>query len=60
MIIPLINTGIEVLVSGKANIILFLAGIVSGYLVIFNMTITVLTFVAGIIVAKLYPILYKK
>ncbi len=60
VIIPLINTGIEVLVSGKVNIILFFAGIVSGYLVIFNSIITVLTFVAGIIVAKLYPILYKK
>jgi hypothetical protein len=60
VIIPLINTGIEVLVSGKSNIILFLVGIVSGYLVIFNSTITLLTFAAGIIVAKLYPILYRK
>jgi hypothetical protein len=60
VIIPLVNTGIEVLVSGKVNIILFLVGIVSGYLVIFNSTITLLTFVAGIILVKLYPILYKK
>ena len=60
VIIPLINTGLEILVSGKVNIILFLVGIASGYLVIFNSTITVLTFIAGIIVVKLYPILYKK
>lgn len=60
VIIPLINTGMEVLVSGKVNILLFIAGIVSGYLVIFNSIITVITFAAGIMVAKLYPILYRK
>ena len=60
VIIPLINTGLEVLVSGKINAILFLIGIASGYLVILNSTITLLTFISGIIVVKLYPILYKK
>jgi hypothetical protein len=55
VIIPLINTGMDVLVSGKVNIIPFFIGIASGYLMIFNPTIAALSIVAGAIVVKLYP-----
>lgn len=59
VIIPLINTGIDILVSEKVNIIPFLIGIASGYLMIFNSTIAALSIIVGAIVVKLYPILNK-
>ena len=59
VIIPLINTGIDILVSEKVNIIPFLIGIASGYLMIFNPTIAALSIIVGAIVVKLYPLLIK-
>ena len=59
VIIPLINTGIDVLATEKVNIIPFLIGIASGYLMIFNSTIAAYSFIAGAIVVKLYPLLNK-
>jgi hypothetical protein len=59
VIIPLINTGMDVLVSGKVNIIPFLIGIASGYLMVFNPTVSALSIVVGAIVVKLYPKLIK-
>ena len=59
VIIPLINTGIDILVSEKVNIIPFLIGIASGYLMIFNSTIAALSIIVGAIVVKLYPLLIK-
>ena len=59
VIIPLINTGMDVLVSGKVNIIPFLIGIASGYLMVFNSTIAALSIVAGAIIVKLNPKLIK-
>ena len=59
VIIPLINTGIDILASEKVNIIPFLIGIASGYLMIFNSTIAALSIIVGAIVVKLYPLLNK-
>jgi len=59
VIIPLINTGIDILASEKVNIIPFLIGIASGYLMIFNSTIAAYSFIVGAIVVKLYPLLNK-
>ena len=59
VIIPLINTGIDILVSEKVNVIPFLIGIASGYLMIFNPTIAALSIIVGAIVVKLYPKLNK-
>jgi len=59
VIIPLINMGIDILVSEKVNIIPFLIGIASGYLMIFNSTIAALSIIVGAIVVKLYPLLNK-
>lgn len=59
VIIPLINTGMDVLVSGKVNTIPFLIGIASGYLIVFNPTISALSIVVGAIIVKLYPKLIK-
>jgi hypothetical protein len=59
VIIPLINTGMDILVSGKVNIIPCLIGIASGYLMVFNPTVSALSFIVGTIVVKLYPKLIK-
>jgi len=59
VIIPLINMGMDVLVSGKVNVIPFFIGIASGYLMIFNSTVAALSIVVGAIVVKLYPKLIK-
>jgi hypothetical protein len=59
VIIPLLNTGIDVLVSGKVNIIPFLIGIASGYLIVFNSTVSLLSIVVGVIVVKFYPKLFQ-
>jgi hypothetical protein len=60
VIIPLINTGMDILASGKVNMIPFLIGIASGYLMIFNSTVAALSIVVGAIVVKLYPRLIKQ
>jgi len=59
VIIPLINTGMDILVSGKVNVIPCLIGIASGYLMVFNPTVSALSIVVGAIVVKLYPKLIK-
>ena len=59
VIIPLINMGLDVLISGKVNIIPFLIGIASGYLMIFNSTIAAFSIVVGAIIVKLYPKIFK-
>ena len=60
VIIPLINTGMDILVSGKVNVIPCLIGIAAGYLMVFNPTVSALSIVVGAIVVKLYPMLIKK